>query len=281
MNGLALLMYVPALHQSYLKFFEKYAGPDQNDLYIMGNDIVEHFPMTFRELRRVEPDLIATMVRSLNLFRSVEVLCLADICRLKKRSVIMTSEYISDGVKESYLSGVEVLQDFSFFLRYDEKSVEQAYGVPEFDCQVTSDDLYRTVMGSLRNFADQKSSDWFRRVGCALIIDDRLILPSHNKRLPSAHDPWLVGDPRNFIPYGSLTQLVTTLHAEKVLISQAARKGIATEGASMAITVYPCPDCAEAVAEAGIKRLYFQGGVQALNTRDVFQVYGVEIVRVS
>lgn len=44
-------------------------------------------------------------------------------------------------------------------------------------------------------------------------------------------------------------------HAETAAITEAARSGSATEGATMALTWYPCLPCAHAIVRAGIKRL--------------------------
>ena len=41
-------------------------------------------------------------------------------------------------------------------------------------------------------------------------------------------------------------------HAERHAIFQAARSGLATEGASMTTTFFPCIDCARAIVDAGI-----------------------------
>lgn len=45
-------------------------------------------------------------------------------------------------------------------------------------------------------------------------------------------------------------------HAERNAIYDAARRGIALEGASMHIRGFPCVECARAIAQAGIKNLY-------------------------
>lgn len=48
------------------------------------------------------------------------------------------------------------------------------------------------------------------------------------------------------------------LHAEQNIIAWAARKGIATENATLYITHNPCKDCAKMIAQAGISRVVFK-----------------------
>jgi dCMP deaminase len=45
-------------------------------------------------------------------------------------------------------------------------------------------------------------------------------------------------------------------HAERNVIYEAARRGDATQGATLASTFFPCLDCARAIVQAGIARLY-------------------------
>jgi dCMP deaminase len=44
-------------------------------------------------------------------------------------------------------------------------------------------------------------------------------------------------------------------HAERNVIFEAARRGLSTQGATLASSFYPCVDCARAIVQAGIVRL--------------------------
>jgi dCMP deaminase len=44
-------------------------------------------------------------------------------------------------------------------------------------------------------------------------------------------------------------------HAERNAIFEAARRGVATEGASLATTFFPCIDCARAIVQSGVAYL--------------------------
>ena len=45
-------------------------------------------------------------------------------------------------------------------------------------------------------------------------------------------------------------------HAERSAIFDAARRGLATEGAALATTFFPCIDCARAIVMAGVRTVY-------------------------
>ncbi len=44
-------------------------------------------------------------------------------------------------------------------------------------------------------------------------------------------------------------------HAERTAIFEAARRGLATEGATLLSTYFPCADCARALVQSGVKTL--------------------------
>jgi dCMP deaminase len=48
-----------------------------------------------------------------------------------------------------------------------------------------------------------------------------------------------------------------TIHAERNVLDNCARLGIATEGATLYVTHYPCPDCTKSIANAGIKEVIY------------------------
>lgn len=50
---------------------------------------------------------------------------------------------------------------------------------------------------------------------------------------------------------------VATIHAEVNAILQCAKHGISTDGASIYVTHYPCYHCAKAIAQAGIKEVFY------------------------
>jgi dCMP deaminase len=89
-----------------------------------------------------------------------------------------------------------------------------------------------------------------------------------------------VGDPRSNFNKGVHYEISTAAHAEARLIARAAREGIATEGAVLYVTDFPCPPCAKLIAAAGIAKLYSRRGYAVLDGNDVLEAAGVEIALV-
>jgi dCMP deaminase len=54
-------------------------------------------------------------------------------------------------------------------------------------------------------------------------------------------------------------KLFWVTHAETNAIFNAARSGVSLEGATLYVTTYPCPGCAQAIVQAGIRRVFTYG----------------------
>jgi dCMP deaminase len=75
---------------------------------------------------------------------------------------------------------------------------------------------------------------------------------------------------------------VRTAHAEMNAIVQAARFGVAVDGATIYCRMEPCRDCAKAIINAGIKRVVCQKRYHgAQETREWLLEAGVELVVVE
>jgi dCMP deaminase len=72
---------------------------------------------------------------------------------------------------------------------------------------------------------------------------------------------------------------VRTTHAEQNAISQAARYGIALEGATLYCKMEPCRVCAMLIISVGIRRVVARRRYHAgQDTREMFRAAGVELV---
>lgn len=86
-----------------------------------------------------------------------------------------------------------------------------------------------------------------RKVGCAMLaangetISAANAFPDGVRDIEERHE----GDGR----------FIWMEHAERNVLLAAARRGLATKGATMATTLYPCIDCARAIVGAGVAHL--------------------------
>jgi len=87
------------------------------------------------------------------------------------------------------------------------------------------------------------------------------------------------------LPSGVGLEYCNCSHAERNAIFNAARKGIATEGAKIICWCgVPCHDCSIAIVQAGIKKVYCletTGPDYSVSSRGIFQMAGVELNRIN
>ncbi len=74
---------------------------------------------------------------------------------------------------------------------------------------------------------------------------------------------------------------VRTIHAEANAIIQAAKNGVAIEGANIYITASPCWQCFKMIANAGIERIIFGEFYRDERIYDVAQKLGIELKQLS
>ena len=107
----------------------------------------------------------------------------------------------------------------------------------------------------------EKSTCWFRKVGCLVVKNGKVLLSTYNKVMPDedfCKREGCIREKLGVLP-GEKLELCHVLHAEANLISLAAKKGISLEGTTMYVTSFPCSICSKAIANAGIKKLVFLG----------------------
>jgi dCMP deaminase len=74
---------------------------------------------------------------------------------------------------------------------------------------------------------------------------------------------------------------VRTIHAEANAIVQAARNGVAIDGAEIYITASPCYNCFKMIANAGITKIYYQEFYRDERIKKHAKEIGVELVHLG
>lgn len=272
-----IIAYVPVLHEGYRRFFEKYSDAD---LYIFGKDLISKFDYLYKEIRALTPEQMKKAIESLDVSKKVDILDEELLMRFQKEEIeiIMPNEDIMHELAEKYFADKKVLFD-DVFLRWDKHNTVRELPVNP-DIKISGNELDKQMM--LR--ADEKSkesSDWWRRVGSVIVKDGDIIVSACNRHVPSDQMPYVNGDPRSCFHKGMHLELSTAIHSESACISDAARRGISLEGASIYVTNFPCPPCAKAIAYSGIKKLYYNIGYGMLDGENILKERGVEIILVD
>lgn len=109
--------------------------------------------------------------------------------------------------------------------------------------RIGRDDMFM----SIATIVSRRSECTRKKVGAVLTMDNRIICIGYNGVLPDM-------DPATGLDEKGESH---TVHAEANIISFCARRGIATEGATLYLTLSPCEKCAELIIQAGIRRVLY------------------------
>ena len=97
-----------------------------------------------------------------------------------------------------------------------------------------------------------------RKVGSLIVRNNQILCTGYNGP-PAGHPhPEELGGcerEREGVKSGDRLELCWCLHAEQNAMLQAARNGVSIEGATIYVTVFPCPICARMIANSGIKHV--------------------------
>jgi len=271
----AIVLYVPVIHQGYLGFFERHS--DVDTIYIMGNDLISELMPLHKEIRALAPEQIREMLIALGVSKNIEILTKENIDELDSKEIITASESISKKLIETYFPNNNVDFD-TIFLRWDEANVFSGTSV-KYD-RISEDPRDIELINQAASIKD-RSSCWWRQLGALAVRDGKELLHCENNHVPSEHINYINGDPRDHVKAGTNSEIATTLHAEQKIIVEAARRGIALEGADLYLTVFPCPMCAKLIAYSGIKRVFFSSGHASLDGESVMRAKGVEMIFVK
>lgn len=144
----------------------------------------------------------------------------------------------------------------------------------------------------------QKSTCCSYRVGCVIEKDGIIISTGFNgvprgKKTCCEHaydEKWLIKNGASMLhsldqnkrPLHSEWSSKNEVHAEINAIMNCAKNGVSLLGANMWCTASPCPDCAKAIANSGISKLYYCDGYDrgAQNWKDILEGL-VEVEQVS
>jgi dCMP deaminase len=193
--------------------------------------------------------------------------------------IILSDDEVGRGLAEKYLNNRNIVWDTAF-LRWNKMNAITRNPVESNQIISTAD--FDKKMIELASAEADKSSDWWRRVGAVLIKDGQIVGTRHNKHAVTENTAYIEGEPRsNFDAGKSIAEMVIFEHGEAGLIAEAAKKGVSTEGAEMYVTTFPCPSCAMAIANAGIKKVYYKEGYSLLDAERILKNAGVELVRVE
>lgn len=279
-----LIAYIPVLNNSHIKWFQENSG---RDLILIPQKIAESLlPRLARN-----PTMISTemMVDVLNSSRHVFGLNSVSIfshdlgpsiCSNDIFQAILPSEDISMLFSEEVLwpLGVKRTNFEYIWARWDMTAVKKQSPILS-DVEISSDrvDILRIELA--KNISGM-SPDWWRCVGAAVFREDQILASSYNEHFPTEYEAGAKGDPRSNVDAGQIGHYLS-LHAEKGVIAECAKRGLSTRDSSIYVTIFPCEDCARMIVASGMSELFFLEGYSVLNAQEVLKNRGVKITQVK
>jgi dCMP deaminase len=272
-----VVAYIPVLHEGYRRFLAEHGTG--NRLFVVGSELYADYRPLAKDIRRLEPELVAAAVEAWGICESVAVLTEELAVELAQEGprITLPAEDVSYQIVERFFPRCEVWYD-SVFLRWDKTRTVQLLR-PQAPIRLSPEE----PIAELRNAAEAAAAtsiDWWRQVGAAIRLPTGEVRSAASRHVPHHLSAYAVGDPRSNFFKGVHLELSTAMHAEAQLLADAARNGVATAGAEIYVTDFPCPPCARLIAAAGISRLYFHEGYAVLDGEDVLSAAGVELVEV-
>jgi dCMP deaminase len=275
-NSIQAILYIPVLHQGYLDFLSR---NQVQRLYLLGSSVLQQFRQLQKDIRALKPQQMAAALPAVMPDVEVRVLEVEDLPALNHpdQTLVTAHDEVMHTLVEQHLAQAQVMYD-TVFLRWDrQKSLSEQQ--VEATREVTENVFDQEVMAKALAEAE-KSSDWWRRVGAAIVKDGQVLEIAFNQHVPDQQQPYYDGDPRAEFHRGEHIDKSTAIHAEAYAIAQAAKKGASLAGADLYVTTFPCPTCAKLIAFSGIKKLYFREGYAMVDGEVILKDQGVEIIRV-
>ncbi|MFZ2167648.1 MAG: hypothetical protein WAV50_02120 [Minisyncoccia bacterium] len=273
-----VVAYVATPHAGYLKLFRAHAG---GTLYVLGDEFIQQFPSLVKHLPGVAPEESRRMIQALGIFDTVRILTLANLddVLFSPSVIVMPDEDVSHAIAKKYFPNAAVSYDGAWRLRWDWGAVQKARR-PEGERVISVDALDRELMLHAFSIAE-RSPDWWRQIGAFLAKDGKILLAACNQHVPSEQSAYCYGDPRSQFGPGQCIDVSSAAHGEMVLLAEAARRNISTNGCDLGVTTFPCPPCAANWSFTGIKRLFYAEGYSLVAGAEALEAKGVEIVRVE
>ena len=121
-----------------------------------------------------------------------------------------------------------------------------------------------------------------RQVGAVIVKNKRIITTGYNgapSGVESCKERGVCMRREMGIASGTRHELCYAIHAEQNAIIQAARLGIAIDGATLYCTHQPCVICAKMIVNAGISKVIYGEGYPDEFAMKIFELAGTDVVR--
>ena len=132
---------------------------------------------------------------------------------------------------------------------------------------------YMDMAYKFANLSQAKRS----KVGCLIVSEDGQILSQGYNGMPRGMDNCCEYIDEN----GELKTKPEVLHAETNALLKCARDGGRTKDAHLYVTLSPCLDCAKAILQAGIKKVYYDEEYRNIDGLNLLKRCGIDVEQIK
>lgn len=273
----AVVMYMPVIHQGYLKYIVSH--PAVSDVLLIGSELASNVPSVRKDLRALDARWAAKVLNAYSDVFGDDTLpyfSVADEMNLRIINgngvpIFMPDEDVCRYVAAKYLPHSSVKYE-NIHLRWNKSNLHTLSHV-----RSDANPMIREELAAVVGLVDL-SPDWWRQVAAICFKGPDVLLRTYNRHMPTNNEQMFVGDPRGSSLKGQDIELSLALHAEAGIVSEAAKRGIVLEGSSLIVTTFPCPVCARLIANCGIVEVYYLEPYTMLDAEHILTSAGVKLI---
>lgn len=270
-----LYFYGPVVHGGYVRWLQSHR--DAIFVALVGPESIAGHRALVKDVRALTPQE-SSLAYSAVIYKHCvpsEIDQVAEKAHINQ--LVMPDEPLMRELAKQLPDHIEAVFE-SVFLRWHEGNVKLAHPIKSvFESDLSADE--HEIWTRIYDEAD-RSPDFWRQIGGAIVRDGEILLATHNRPLPDEYTMGYQGDPRALFKKGVEIELSNFLHAEAGLIAEAARQGTSLQGTWLYTTTFPCPTCAKLIASSGIEKVFFHEGYSMLDGETVLKAAGIQLIHV-
>jgi len=263
------------IHRGYLEILDKYP---EAIIGIISDDLAQELYRLEIDLRKMPVNKTAALLTSLG--RDIILVNKENVENLNNfETIIIIEDDVTSQLKTRYLKGhSNLVYENGFFHHPQEQVYSQENNKIDLIKNYTSEDIQ--LMKQALVLAAQSGCFW-RQVASIITLGGNIIYQAYNQMLPNNDECYKIGCIRDNFEPGTKTEVCSAVHSEASVIAQAAKEGRSLAGASIYVTVFPCPACAKLIALSGIKKCYYNTGWANFDGQRIMEANGVEIIKID
>lgn len=267
-----LLGYFPVIHRGYLSFINNHP---EKDIGVLDTEVLDEYDYLRKDIRALRPIEATELLRGIG--RNAELIgSTALLTTIQRPGLVMPDDDISRSICVEF--GVSA-QFEPVFLRWDRRNTSANMEITP-DRVINQQEINHLIIEKLQQEAS-RSTNWWRHVAAAIVVKGSVECVAHNSSMPTPYSSAIDGDPRITEKRGKSVEKSIDIHAEARIIAQRASEGLATKGAEIFVTTFPCANCAKLIVESGFSACYYVEGYANIDGQSILKSAGIEIIKVN